>query len=239
MSTPTGGQWSGTKSKITSSLRGTRNVQPSSIVGSVVDAGGGVGVGGSPSGIGSVMGGIGSFGARLAEAGLQEGLATLGLRDLEGLSAVEIAAAIADRLAESLDGLNAELMRDALREAVLEAAELGDRDGLEDLENGLESFLGEEGVLALIALVLERFVFNAIWASIEDHALLTAPTREDFEALLTAVQVVCENDVGQAIRDVEERGEVQSVDWFGPEGARLGRRIFERVEERLRAGRDR
>lgn len=184
------------------------------------------------------MGGIGGFGARLAEAGLREGLAALGLRDLEGLSAVEVAAAIADRLAESLDGVNAELMRDALREAVLEAAELGDRDGLEDLESGLESFLEEEGVLALIALVLERFVFNAIWANIEDHALQKAPTREDFEALLTAVQVVCENEVGQAIRDIEERGEAELVDWFGPEGARLGRRIFERVELRLRTGRE-
>ena len=236
MSTPTGGGWSRTKSQITGKLSGSRNVAPSRIAGSVVRAGGGVGVGGTPGGIGSAIGGIGGFAAAVGESGLSQALAILGLRDLEGLSAVEVAAAIADHLAESLDGINADLMRDALREAVLEAAQLGEVDGLEDLENGLESFLREEGVLGLIALVLEKFVFNAIWACIEDHAQLKAPTREDFEALLIAIQGVCESEVQVTIRDLEESGEIESVDWFGPEGARLGGLIFERVEQQLRIG---
>ena len=206
ISTPTGGEWSGTKSLITSRLRGTRSVAPSSIASSVVRAGGGIGVGGTPVGIGSVVGGIGGFGAAAAEFGFDEGLAFLGLGDLEGLSAVEVAAAIADHLAESLDGLDADLMRDAVREAVLEAAELSEVDGLEDLERGLESFLETEGVLGLVALVIERYVFNAIWARIEDHAQLQAPTREEFEALLIAVQGVCESEVRKTIRDIEESG---------------------------------
>ena len=236
MSTPTGGGWSGAKSLITGKLTGSRIVTPSSISGSVVRAGGGVGVGGTPGGIGSVVGGIGGFGAAVAEVGLSEALAILGLRDLEGLSAVEVAAAIADHLAESLDGINADLMRDALREAVLEAAQLGEVDGLEDLESGLESFLREEGVLGLIALVLEKFVFTAIWACIEDHAQLRAPTREDFEALLIAIQGVCESEVQRTISNLKESGEIESVDWFGPEGVRLGRQIFDRVEQSLRIG---
>ena len=98
-------------------------------------------MGGSPTGIGSAIGGIGQFAAAVGAGGLNEGLALLGLRDLEGLSGVEIAAAIADHIAESLEGVNADLMREALREAVLEAAELAEIDGLEDLERGLESFL--------------------------------------------------------------------------------------------------
>ena len=195
---------------------------PSSIAGSVVRAGEGIGIGGTPAGIGSVVGGIGGFGAVVAEFGLNEGLTILGLRDLEGLSAVEVAAAIADHLAESLDGVNADLMRDAVREAVLEAAELGEVDGLEDLEKGLESFLQTDGVLGLVALVLEKFVFNAIWACIEDHAQLKAPTREEFEALLIAVQGVCESEVRKTISDVEESGELESVDWFGPGGDAVG-----------------
>lgn len=127
-------------------------------------------------------------------------------------------------------------MRDALREAVLEAAQLGEVDGLEDLESGLGSFLREEGSLGLIALVLEKFVFNAIWACIEDHAQLKAPTREDFEALLIAIQGVCESEVQRTISDLQETGDIESVDWFGPEGARMGSLIFERVEQNLRIG---
>ena len=238
MPTPTGGGWSGTKSLITGRLTGSRDVTPSRIASSVVGAGGGVGVGGTPGKIGSVVGGIGGFGAAVAEFGLREGLAILGLQDLEGLSGVEVAAAIADHLAESLDGVNADLMREALREAVLEAAELGEVDGLEDLESGLESFLQSEGVMGLVALVLEKFVFNAIWACIEDHAQLRAPTQEDFEALFIAVQGVCESEVQNTIRGLEETGELGSVDWFGPEGERLGRQIFERVEQSLRIGVD-
>ena len=238
MSTPTGGGWSRAKSLITGKLTGSKNVTPSSIAGSVVHAGGGVGVGGTPGGIGSVVGRIGGFGAAVAETGLKETFATLGLGDLEGLSAVEVTAMIADHLAESLDGINADLMRDALREAVLEAAQLGEVDGLEDLESGLESFLGKEGVMGLIALVMEKFVFNAIWACIEDHAQLKAPTREDFEALLIAIQGVCESEVQNTISELEKSGEIGSVDWFGPEGTRLGRRIFERVEQKLRIGGD-
>ena len=202
LATPTGGGWSDTKSQVTGKLTGSRNVTPSRIAGSIVRAGRGVGVGGTPGGIGSVVGGIGGFGAAVAESGLNEALAILGLRDLEGLSAVEVATAIAD--------------------------------GLENLESGLESFLQEEGVLGLIALVLEKFVFNAIWACIEDHAQLKAPTREEFEALLIAIQGVCESEVQSTISDLEERGEIESVDWFGPEGARLGGLIFGRVEQSLR-----
>lgn len=182
--TPSGGGWSGAKSRVTGELTGSRNAVPSSIAALVVRAADGIGVGGTPRGIGSLVGTLGGFGAAVAKSGFRDALAALGFRDLEGLSAVEVISAIADHLTGSLDGINADLMRDALREALLEAAQLGEVDGLEDLESGVESFLREEGVLGLIALVLEKFVFNAIWACIEDHAQLKAPTREDFEALL-------------------------------------------------------
>lgn len=236
MSTPTGGGWSSTKSLITGRLTGSRHVPPSRITGSVVRAGGGVGVGGTPRGIELVVGGIGSFGSAVTASGLREALEILGLKDLDGLSAVEVIAAIADHLAVSMDGINADLMRDALREAVLEAAQLGEVDGLEDLESGLESFLREEGVLGLIALVLEKFVFNAIWACIEDHAQLKAPTRENFEALLIAIQGVCESEVQRTINSLKESGEIESMDWFGSDGQQLGGLIFKRVEQNLQFG---
>ena len=234
--TPTGGGWSSTKALITGNLTGSRSVTPLRIAGSAVRAGGGVGVGGTPGGIGAVVGSIGGFAAAVDESGLRETFATLGLGDLEGLSAVEVTATIADHLAESLDGVNADLMREALREAILEAAQLGDVDGLEELESGLDSFLDEEGVIGFIALVMEKFVFTAIWALIEDHAQLKSPTREDFEALLIAIQGVCESEVQRTISELKKSGEIGSVDWFGPEGAHLGRQIYERVERNLRIG---
>ena len=236
--TPKGGNWSKTKRLITGKLRGTLDVSSSSIVGFTVDAGGGVGVGGTPNQIGLVVGSLGAFADKVAESSFEQGLAFLGLRELEELSAVEVAAAIAERVASSLDDLNGDLMRDAVREAVLEAAQLGDADGLEHLERGLDSFFENEGILEFVSLVLERFVFNAIWSCIEDHAQLKSRSSEDVEALLNAIQGVCESEVRKAIRDLNDRGQLDSVDWFGSEGEQIGREIFSHVEQRLVLGTD-
>ncbi|MXZ44828.1 MAG: hypothetical protein F4Z01_07640 [Gammaproteobacteria bacterium] len=236
LSTPKGGKWSNTKRIITGKLRGTFDVSSSNIVGATVDAGGGVGIGGTPNQIGLVIGSIGAFADKVAESGFEQSLAFLGLQELEGLSAVEVTAAIAERLTSSLDDLNGDLMRDAVREAVLEAAQLGDEDGLEHLERGVDSFFEKEGVIEFVSLVLEKYVFNAIWSCIEDHVQSRSQSVEDFEAFLNAVQSVCESEVRKTLRDLKDRGQLDSIDWFGPRGERIGKTIFSSLEQQLMIG---
>ena len=236
LSTPKGGKWSKTKRLITGKLRGTYDVSSTRIVGATVDAGGGVGIGGTPDQIGLVVSSIGAFADTVAKTGLENSLSYLDLREMEGLSAVEVAAAIAERLTSSLDDLNGDLMRDAVREAVLEAAQLGDADGLKHLEKGVDSFFKNEGVIEFISLVLERYVFNAIWSYIEDHVQSRSTSGEDFEAFLNAVQSVCESEVRKTLRHLKGRGQLDSIDWFGPEGHRLGKTIYSSVEQQLMFG---
>ena len=75
-----------------------------------------------------------------------------------------------------------------------------------------------------------------VWFGAEEHAQLKAPTPGEFEALLVAIQGVCEGEVRNTMRRLGETTELDSVDWFGPEGQQLGRQIFDNVERSLRLG---
>lgn len=243
-----GGAWTGLKGDITGHFTGSRSPSFGSIVGNAVRAAGGIGVGGRRGGaaggaagggaggsIGPVVGGLGGFAEAVRDRGLADALEVLGLGELEGKSAVEVVATVADHLAAAVDGIDGELMREALREAIIEAAALGDSDGYADLEGGMQSFLQDEGVDGLVEVFLCKFVFDAVWANFEDHAQAKATDRNALEAFANAIDGVCASEVRGTLDGVRDRGEFNTMDWFGQDGQRVGREIFATIEARLRA----
>ena len=249
----TGGAWSDVKGQITSRLSGSRDVPIRGLVGDSVRAAGGVGVGGRTRGarsrggtgggggggaaraIGPVVGGLGGFGLAVRDKGLAEGLNQLGLQELVGKSAVEVVATIAEQLAATVDGLDGDLMKTALREAILDASALGDRDGFQDMEKGLQSFLNENGVAGLVELFLCRFVFDAVWINFEAYVQSKSSDENAYVAFMDAVESVCESEVRGTIDELRNNGEFESLDWFGEGGQQIGRSIFETIDTRLRA----
>lgn len=159
----------------------------------------------------------------------------MGLRDLVGKSAVEVVAAVSDHLASAVDGLDGELMRAALSDAILEAAQLGDADGFVDLERGLQSFLNENGVEGLVEVFLCQFVFDAIWANVEGYVQSKAPDDRATEAFMSAIENVCAVEVRAVMDESRERGDFGRTDWFGADGQRIGRQVFQTIDTRLRA----
>lgn len=246
-----GGAWTKLKGDITGHFTGSRQPSFGSIVGNAIHAAGGIGVGGrsgarsgggggaaggsTGGSIGRVVGGLGGFAEAVRDRGLADGLEALGLAELEGKSAVEVVATVADHLAAAVDGIDGELMREALREAIIEAAALGDSDGYADLEGGLQSFLRDEGVDGLLEIFLCKFVFDAIWANFEAHVQAKATDRNSLDAFVNAIDGVCASEVRGTLDDVRDRGEFNKMDWFGKDGQRVGRDIFVSIEARLRA----
>ena len=247
-----GGAWSHLKGQITGHFSGSRSVPIRGLVGDAVRAAGGVGVSGRGTGggrggggggaggavggtIGPVVGGLGGFGAAVREQGLAVGLDRLGCRDLVGKSAVEVVAAVSDHLASSVDGLDGELMRSALSEAILEAAQLGDADGFVDLERGIQAFLNESGAEGLVEVFLCKFVFDAVWANVEGYVQSKSPDERATEAFMSAIENVCAVEVRATIDESRERGDFGQTDWFGADGQRIGHQIFQTIDSRLRS----
>lgn len=242
-----GGAWTGLKSNITGHFTGSRNVTPGGIVGDTVNATGGIGVGirrasgggrstggGVGGAVGPVIGGLGGFGTAVRDEGLSSGLESLGLSYLEGKSAIEVVASVADHLTEAVEGIDGELMRNALREAIIDAAALGDGDGYSDLEAGLQTFLIREGVDALVEIFLCKFVFDAVWVNIEAHVQAKAPDQNSLDAFMSAVEGICDSEVRGALDDAREHGDFASRDWFGADGQKLGKEIFSAIDSRLK-----
>jgi hypothetical protein len=184
--------------------------------------------------IGPLVSGLGGFGTSVRDQGLAAGLERLGLQDLIGKSAVEVVAAVSDHLASTVDGLDGDLMRAALGEAILEAAQLGDSDGFADLERGLQAFINDRGVEGLVEVFLCQFVFDAVWANIEGYVQSKAADEQSTQAFMSAVEGVCVAEVRGVMDDVRVRGDIGRVDWFGADGQRIGREVFQTIDARLR-----
>ncbi len=241
--TPSGGPWQKPKMEITRVLRnGGELDSPRGLVGSIVRANGGIGLGGSGaeggSGgssrrIGQAVSTLGTFAFTVAERGLGDALGVIGLAELDGLPALQVASAIAERIVESSDGLEAELLRTSLQEAILEAAQLSDDLDFNDLEQGLQVFLEENGVLGFVELFLAHYAYELVWMLIEQHANERLEDESTFAALSAAVEGVCHTQVSQALAEAAEGGGLQDVDWFGSDGQRIADEIAKAVAELL------
>lgn len=249
--TPSGGDWSPLKQDITSQFGGrATHCTPATLVGRTVQAAGGVGILSSTSGLrrgtrdrggGSVGGirasrtvsGLGGFGASVAEQGLGQTLDRLGLGELRGRPAVEVVARVAEHLSSHADGLDRTLLSGALRDTLLEVANLDDSVAYQDLAESLESFLEVNGVEGLVETFLANLIYDQVWFLIEQWVLKKSESNQDTEALRSSVDGACRQLARDTMNSLKDEGRFDSVDWFGAEGAALGRDIVRDVERRL------
>jgi len=185
--TPSGGDWTKVKNDITDFLGGSPNVTTDQIIGGTIvaagglgspspgsspSAGGGAGGGGGSGGgggvgtsrgraaVGRAVSGLGGFGAAVRGGSLDAGLDVLGLAELRGRPAAEVIARISEHLAEGAEGLQAELLRTALQDTILEAAAIEGESGYQNLGEALQNFLNREGVDGLVESFLTHYVFD-------------------------------------------------------------------------------
>jgi hypothetical protein len=250
--TPAGGDWSGVKRDVTAVLGGgNTSASAATIVGGTTSAsrglsfgggggGGGVGGGGGGGGVGrgqiaGFVAGVGGFGGAVGDGGLEGALGGLGLDELRGRPAAEVAATISEYLARDATGLDAEFLQAAFTDALLEAASLGDELGYDDFKQGLEEFVGSNGPDGLVELFLEHYVFETLWARIEQHAVDRSADLGALESLMAGVKGECDVQVREQIDDARTSGSFENIDWFGRAGRELGMQIVNDLESRLSA----
>lgn len=254
LSTPSGGPWTGVKQDISSHLGGNSSITPARIVAGTVSAvgtlavplvagGGGRGGGGGGSGATAARGivsgaasALGGFGADVHSRGFGAALEGLGLGELRGRPAAEVVARISEHLAAGTEGVAGELLVAALSEALFEAARLEGDTSYEALEASLERFLAREGVEGLVALFLERYVFDRVWVLIESHTELRSDTSTKSDGLLAGVEAACVATVREVIDGLRADGRFEGLDWFGADGRRIADGLIRELEQRLREG---
>jgi hypothetical protein len=259
--TPSGGAWTSVKSDISDYVADRRNITAPQIIAGTIRAlkglgvpasgratgsaaersagrsgggGAGGGGGGGSRAVGRATSGLAGFGTAFQGGGLDAALQFLGLSELEGHPASEVIARIADHLAEGNDPTQYELLNDALRSALIEAAALQEAGAYVDLEAALQAYLDANGVEGLIQLFLSQYVFDRVWMAIENHAELKSQGESTVQALSIAVGNTCRSDVEALIAEQKEAGQFENVDWFGKAGADLGNALVAELESRLR-----
>lgn len=199
--------------------------------------GGGGGSGGSAgrSSVGRAASRLGGFGAAVREGGLEAGLHALGLDELRGRPPAEVVDRIADHIAEGADPTQYDLLTDALKTAIQEAAALGERNGFKDLDSALQGFLERHGVEGLIQSYLANYVYGRVWTAVENHVEMKTEGGANAQAMSIAVGNACRSHVESLIQETKDAGRFGSIDWFGRDGTKLGNELVSELEARLKA----
>jgi len=247
MSTPRGGQWTSLKGTISAYLAGTGNVSPHKIVSDTIAAAGGLSIqspGASPRGVGGTsvgggravsraVSGLAGFGTALGRS-LANALNSLGVEDLRGKPAGEVISRIADHLTEDLSGMERDVLRGALQQALYNAAELVGDPTYENLEASLQSFLAREGIEGFIELFLTQYVFDRVWLLIEDYVTNRTDNEIEILNMETAIEQACRSNVHEEIEHRRVEGIYENLDWFGPDGHRVAESVVTDLEQRLK-----
>jgi hypothetical protein len=252
MPTPKGGKWTDVKREINDYISGEGNVSPQKIVGSTIAAAGGLSLrspaggsgggggggrvtGGGTSGrsVARTISGLAGFGTALGTGGLTQALNSLGIEDLRGKPAGEVISRIADHLSADVNGLEQDILRGAIQQAIYNAAELADDPTYENLEASLQTFLSREGIEGLIELFLTQYVFDRIWLLIEDHVNKRTDSQADISNMETAVEQACRSNVHNEIERHKIERNFDNLDWFGRDGLRIADTVITDLESRL------
>jgi len=249
MPTPRGGQWTGLKSTISSYLSGTGNVTPQQIIRETINAAGGLSLrspstisgsaGGTAAGgrsgrsVSRAVSGLAGFGSALG-GGLTHALNSLGIEDLQGKPAGEVISKIADHLSDDLSGMERDVLRSALQQALYNAAELAGDPSYENLEASLQTFLAREGIEGLIELFLTQYVFDRVWLLIEEYVTNRTDDEADISNLETAIEQSCRSNVHEEVEHHKAEGSYENLDWFGPDGHRIAESVVTDLERRLK-----
>lgn len=262
--TPKGGAWTPLKNDLTDLIGGDNRVTPEQIVQGTLRAAGGLnmspirggrgrvsagsrsgdggggrsggGSAGTASAVGGAVAGLGGFGQAVRTEGLDRALEILGIARLKDRPAAEVVAEIAEHIAAQIVGPQRELLTDALRHALFDAAALQNDGSYDNFKDSLEGFLQREGIEGLIELFLTEYVFDRVWTLIENHVELKTQSNGAADAMGVAVENACRSNVADFIAESKETGRFEATDWFGAGGLAAAEGLVADLEDRLKGG---
>jgi hypothetical protein len=127
-------------------------------------------------------------------------------------AAIDVVAQVAENLSGTILGLEGDVLRKSLQEALLEAAGLGyDPDG-PNLEVGLSKFLRKKGTRGFLDLFLSRYVFNAVWIRIQDAVQLQMPDQRFVTIAINDLETLCRSLVKSVLDEWETDGKLDRLE---------------------------
>ncbi len=180
---------------------------------------GGAGVqrlGGAASRVGQNLGG---FAARVTQVGLAGALEELGLEDLAGRPASEVATALVDRLAGSGSTMDANLARVALNKLRQEL--LGAAKTFEDVERILMGTLEQVQVAGLIIQFYGHYLFEMFCRDFYEQLVKKVGGEQTRRAIGSIRRTIF-----SSLRAKIAGREPNTINWRGAEGRQLADRIL-------------
>lgn len=238
---PTGGPWTPLKRDFTRFTRSgeTPNLTPQSLLQGYLRANGGAdniargggrrgGGGGGGGGGGISIGGaarnagqsLGGFLSSVVTEGLDEALRGVGLTDLVGRSATEVAAG----LLEVVVGPASTLDDDAARDAFLDLSEelLRETETYEDVRRVFSSAVDPAGVVRLLSHYFAHYIYRLVCRDFYEK-LLKQEGRDKVSRTLKSIKDCIKSMLSAKLVNRD----VLSINWRGAEGRRLTQSIFQ------------
>jgi hypothetical protein len=171
----------------------------------------------------------------VARAISSEGFDT-GLQDLlSGLDTArpgtEVIAAIAEHLTRQISGLEADVLRKAIQETLLDAAGLDYHPELLNLKVELEEFLRKHGAKKILELVLSSYIFNAIWIRIQEAVRLEMGSH-GLRNQMIGIERLCGSVVHSVLEEWKADGKLEELAIRRALGVALVKSIQTRLLER-------
>ena len=126
-------------------------------------------------------------------------------------SAIDIVAKVAEHLSRDMVGLEGEVLRKSLQEALLEAAGLGSDPAGPDFEVGLPKFLRKNGTKGFLELFLSRYLFNAVWIRIQDAVQTQIRSLRSQTKAMNDTERLCRSMVKSVLEQAETQGKLDRL----------------------------
>jgi len=167
---------------------------------------------------------LGGFLVTAGTQGLQKALEELGLRDLVGKSASEVAMAILDRLAgpgSTLDEASARMALGKLMEEILDKASTYD-----DVHNVLKEVADDAKIAALLGRFFALYLYEWFCRCFYENWVKKVGSTKAAKGL-KSIRGCIEASLAEKLYGIN----ATKVDWNGPEGSRLATKIMKETLE--------
>ena len=163
----------------------------------------GVGVGGTLADLHALM-------STTLTEGFTKGLGKVA-PEISPAHALSVVEQVAANLSRTILGLQGDVLRKSLQEALLDAAGPGYEPDGPDLEAGLSVFLQKKGTKGFLELFLSRYVFNTVWIRIQDAVQMQIQDQRLFTTTMHELDSLCRSLVKTVLDEWERDGKLDQL----------------------------
>jgi hypothetical protein len=119
-------------------------------------------------------------------------------------TAAELIQHIADAFCPAFAGVESELLRKSLQEALLTTIDVQGDSSVPEFRQLLHRFLRRHGTVGLVRLFVGTYIFNVVWFDLRQSDVMPRRSEEELATLISALERACHAKANAAIRQIIE-----------------------------------